>query len=72
MTDDLHYIFLEVPKCQLRPEASLIEKFGYALDKILSLEEKPAELEGEIFDLFFPRQIYLNLLPRTKSNTTTI
>ena len=29
MTDDLHYIFLEVPKCKLTPESSLTEKVGW-------------------------------------------
>ena len=53
MTDDLHYIFLEVPKCRLTKNASLIEKFGYALDRLPSLDSKPASLEGEIFDLLF-------------------
>ena len=66
MTDDLHYIFLEVPKCRLRPEASLIEKFGYALDKLSSLEEKPAELEGEIFDLLFSSADLSKFAPEDK------
>lgn len=53
MTDDLHYIFLEVPKCKLTKDASVIEKFGYALHRLPSLDSKPASLEGEIFDLLF-------------------
>ena len=53
MTDDLHYIFLEVPKCKLTPESSLIEKVGWALYTLPTLKEKPKGLEGEIFDLLF-------------------
>ena len=66
MTDDLHYIFLEVPKCRLRPEASLVEKLGYALDNLASLEEKPAELDGEIFDLLFSSANLSNFTPEDK------
>ena len=53
MTDDLHYIFLEVPKCKLTPESSLIEKVGWALYTLPTLKEKPKGHEGEIFDLLF-------------------
>jgi predicted transposase/invertase (TIGR01784 family) len=53
MTDDLHYVFLEVPKCHLKADSSLVEKVGWALDNLSSLKERPAELQGEIFDLLF-------------------
>ena len=53
MTDDLHYIFLEVPKCKFTPKSSLIEKVGWALYTLPTLKEKPDGLEGEIFDLLF-------------------
>ena len=66
MTDDLHYIFLEVPKCRLRQGASLIEKIGYVLDNLSSLEEKPAELDGEIFDLLFLSANLSNFTPEDK------
>jgi predicted transposase/invertase (TIGR01784 family) len=66
MTDDLHYIFLEVPKCRLRQGSSLIEKIGYVLDNLSSLEEKPAELDGEIFDLLFLSANLSNFTPEDK------
>ena len=66
MTDDLHYIFLEVPKCKLTKDASLIEKFGYALDRLPSLENKPEALEGEIFDLLFNSANLSNFAPEDK------
>ena len=66
MTDDLHYIFLEVPKCRLTKDASLIEKFGYALDRLPSLESKPDGLEGEIFDLLFNSANLSNFAPEDK------
>ena len=66
MTDDLHFIFLEVPKCRLTPEASLVEKLGYALDKLPTLERKPAGLEGEIFDLLFSSANLSNFAPEEK------
>ena len=66
MTDDLHFIFLEVPKCRLTPEASLVEKLGYALDKLPTLEKKPAVLDGEIFDLLFCSANLSNFAPEEK------
>ena len=66
MTDDLHYIFLEVSKCRLTKDASLIEKFGYALDRLPSLESKPEDLEGEIFDLLFNSANLSNFAPEDK------
>ena len=53
MTDDLHYIFLEVGKCSGDAEASLIERVGYALYHLPELEEKPEGFDEEIFDLLF-------------------
>ena len=53
MTDDLHYIFLEVEKCRPDAEASLIERVGYALYHLPELEGKPAGFDEEIFDLLF-------------------
>ncbi len=66
MTDDLHYIFLEVPKCTLSPDSSLVEKVGWALDNISSLDERPAELEGEIFDLLFSSANLSKFTPEDK------
>ena len=53
MTDDLHYIFLEVGKCRGDAEASLIERVGYALYHLPELQEKPEGFDEEIFDLLF-------------------
>ena len=66
MTDDLHYIFLEVPKCKLSPESSLIEKVGYALHTLPTLKERPEGLEGEIFDLLFSSANLSNFTPEDK------
>lgn len=53
MTDDLHYTFLEVTKCHDSPEASFVEKIGYALNNMESFERRPDSLAGEFFDLLF-------------------
>ena len=55
MTDSLQYIFLELPNCHkaLTPEATLLDNFCYALHNIGKMEERPAGLQGEIFDLLF-------------------
>ena len=66
MTDNLHYIFLEVPKCKLTPKSSLIEKVGWALYTLPSLKEKPDGLDGEIFDLLFTSANLSNFTPEDK------
>ena len=66
MTDDLHYIFLEVPKCHLKADSSLVEKVGWALDNISSLDERPDELKGEIFDLLFSSANLSKFTPEDK------
>ena len=66
MTEDLHYIFLEVPKCKLTPESSLIEKVGWALYTLPMLKERPEGLEGEIFDLLFSSANLSNFTPEDK------
>ena len=53
MTDDLHYIFLEVEKCRPDAKASLIERVGYALYHLPELEGRPEGFDEEIFDLLF-------------------
>ena len=53
MTDDLHYLFLEVTKCRPNPNASLIERVGYALNHMAEFKERPEGFEGEFFDLLF-------------------
>ena len=53
MTDDLHYIFFEIPKCRGGKEASFLEKVGYALYNLRLMKERPSGFEGELFDLLF-------------------
>ena len=55
MSDRIQYIFLELPNCRkaLTPEASLLENFCYTLRNMADWEERPAELNEEIFDLLF-------------------
>ena len=67
MTDSLHYIFLEVPKCRLTPESSPVEKLGYALDKLQFMDKKPDNLDGEFFDLLFTSADLRNFAPEEKS-----
>ena len=66
MTDDLHYIFLEVGKCSSAPDASLVEKVGYALNHLPSLNGRPAGFDGEIFDLLFSSADLHNFAPDDK------
>ena len=55
MTDSLHYIFLELPNCgkALSPDATILDNFCYSLHNMQFLEERPAELRQEIFELLF-------------------
>ena len=53
MTDDLHYVFLEVTKCRDYKNASLVEKIGYALANMGSFDRRPDGFAGEFFDLLF-------------------
>ena len=66
MTDDLHYIFLETPKCRLKSDSSLAEKLGYALYNLPSMVKRPKELTGEIFDLLFSSADLSNFAPEEK------
>jgi predicted transposase/invertase (TIGR01784 family) len=51
----MHYIFLELPNCgkALSPEASILDNFCFSLHNMQFLEERPAELRQEIFELLF-------------------
>ena len=53
MTDDLHYVFLDVTKCTGGPDAPFLEQIGYALGNMVNFKEKPKGLAGEFFDLLF-------------------
>ena len=66
MTDDLHYIFLEVEKCRGNAEASLIERVGYSLCHFPTLNDKPEGFDEEIFDLLFSSADLHNFAPEDK------
>lgn len=66
MTDALHYIFLETPKCRLNPDSTLIEKLGYAMYNLPSMIKRPGELTGEIFDLLFSSADLSKFAPEEK------
>ena len=55
MTENLHFIFLELPNCSkaLTPEAGILDNFCYALHNMENLPERPKELKEEIFKLLF-------------------
>lgn len=55
MTDAVQYIFLELPNCgkALTPEAGILDNFCFSLHNMEFLEERPAELRQEIFELLF-------------------
>ena len=66
MTDDVHYIFLEVGKCRPDPDAPLIERVGYALNHFPTLDDKPDGFNEEIFDLLFSSAELLKFAPEDK------
>ena len=75
MTDDLHYVFLEVTKCRDHKNASLVEKIGYALANMGSFEKRPEGFVGEFFDLLFSSADLATFAPEEKlkyeNNMTT-
>lgn len=66
MTDDLHFIFLEVKKCRDRKDASYVEKIGYALANMGTFERRPEGFAGEFFDLLFKSADIANFAPEEK------
>ena len=66
MTDDLQYIFFEIPKCGCGKDASLLEKVGYVLKNLKFMERRPDGLEGEFFDLLFSSAEISNFTPEEK------
>ena len=68
MTDSLHYIFLELPNCgkALSPEASVLDNFCFSLHNMQFLEERPAELRQEIFELLFDAADIATFTPEDK------
>ena len=67
MTDDLHYVFLEVTKCKDHKNASLVEKIGYALAHMGSFEKRPEGFAGEFFDLLFSSADLATFAPEEKT-----
>ena len=68
MTDSLHYIFLELPNCgrALTPDATILDNFCFSLHNMQFLEERPAELRQEIFDLLFETANIATFAPEDK------
>ena len=55
MSTHLQYLFLELPNCTkaLTDKASKIDNICYAIRNIEYMDEKPAELDDEFFELLF-------------------
>ena len=66
MTDDLQYIFFEIPKCSCSEDASLLEKVGYALTNLRLMDRRPEGFDGEFFDLLFSSAEISNFTPEEK------
>jgi predicted transposase/invertase (TIGR01784 family) len=68
MTDSMHYIFLELPNCgkALTSEASILDNFCFSLHNMQFLEERPAELRQEIFELLFEAANISKFAPEDK------
>ena len=69
MTDAVHYIFLELPNCgrALGPDATILDNFCYSLHNMQFLEERPAELRQEIFELLFEAANIATFAPEDKT-----
>lgn len=69
MTDRLQYILLELPNSVLRaqsPEATVLDKFCFALYQMDKFTERPAEFKEEIFNLLFDYTDFANFTPEEK------
>ena len=66
MTDRLNYIFLELPKCGDSPDASVLEKFGFALHNMYRLENVPAGFTEEVLLLLFKSAELSTFTPEEK------
>ena len=68
MTDRLQFIFLELTNCQiLKPDASVLEKFCYALHNMENLPDRPAGMEDELFRLLFESAEIATFTPQEKT-----
>ena len=68
MTDSMHFIFLELPNCAkaLTPNATILDNFCFSLHNMQFLEERPAELRQEIFELLFQAAEIATFTPEDK------
>ena len=64
----MYYIFLELPNCgrALSPEAMLLDNICFSMHNMQFLEERPAELRQEIFDLLFQSVEIATFTPEDK------
>ncbi|MBR4775317.1 MAG: Rpn family recombination-promoting nuclease/putative transposase [Bacteroidales bacterium] len=69
MTDRIQYLFLEVPNCSkaLTNDAQPLDNLCYALGNIAELEDRPPQMEGELFDLLFNSAEIRNFAPRERN-----
>ena len=70
MTDRVKFIFLELPNSEGawdRPEATVLDKFCYALYKLPELEGRPAGLEAEIFRILFESAEIATFTPQERT-----
>ena len=69
MTDNVTYIFLELPNCgrALTKGATLLDNICYSLHNMQFLEERPAGLRQEIFDLLFQSVEIATFAPEEKT-----
>ena len=68
MTDSLHYIFLELPNCgkALSLDATILDNFCFSMHNMQFLEERPADLRQEIFELLFDAANIATFAPEDK------
>ena len=64
----MYYIFLELPNCgrALSPKATLLDNICFSMHNMQFLEERPAELRQEIFDLLFQSVEIATFTPEDK------
>ena len=68
MTDSMHYIFLELPNCgkALSLDATILDNFCFSMHNMQFLEERPADLRQEIFELLFDAANIATFAPEDK------
>jgi len=69
MTDRIQFLFLEIPNCTkaLTDDAQVLDNLCYALGNISRLQEQPAAMQGELFDLLFNSAEITNFAPRERN-----